>query len=125
MQSRFYAVRGAVCCENESEDIVKNVSLMMNQIFSLNNIQSQDLVSIQFSMTSDLNEINAATALRKGNIIIDVSKVALFCTQEAQIKNMPPKIIHAMVTFYGDENLSVKNVYLNGAEKLRPDFIKG
>lgn len=126
---RLFAIRGAVCTENTVEDIIHNVELMCNKIFELNNILAEDVVSIQFSMTKDLNSINAATAFRKSNCIIDNSLIPLFCTQEVDIPSMMPKTIRVMVTTYLNcENLKqsdIKNVYLNGAENLRPDFCKG
>lgn len=118
---RLYAVRGAVCSENTKEDISKNVHEMCDAIFTENGIKSEDLVSIQFTMTKDLDEYNACAALRKSGPCIDCSQVALFCSQEAEIKGMLPKCIRVMITCYLEEGKEIRNIYMNGAEVLRPD----
>lgn len=124
MEKRIYAIRGAVCAQNTQEDIQDKVCLMCNEIFSKNKISSEDLVSIQFTITDEITVMNPATALRKGNMIIDVSKTALFCSQEARIENAMKNVIRVMITAYLPEKSEICNIYLNGAEKLRPDFSK-
>ncbi len=118
---RLYAVRGATSCENTSEDILKAVHEMCEELFQKNNVKAQDMVSIQFSMTKDLNALNAAAALRKAGPCIDCSKVALFCTQEADIPGGMEKVIRVMVTTYLKNKSEVINVYKNGTDRLRPD----
>lgn len=95
---------------------------MCETLFKKNNVQAEDMVSIHFTMTNDLNVINAATALRKSTCSVDTSKVALFVSQEAQILGMLPKTIRILLSVYLPENSKIQAVYLNGAEKLRPDF---
>lgn len=118
---KLAAIRGATSCENTKEAIGNAVHQMCDEIFIKNNIQSKDLVSIQFTMTEDLDELNAAGALRKMGPCIDCSKVALFCSQEAKIKGGMEKVIRVMVTTYVKRNLEITNVYLNGTDALRPD----
>lgn len=119
---RLYALRGAVCSENTKEDILKNVGDMCRQLFSLNNVKSEDLVSIQFTMTPDLNVMNPCYALRHSDTGVDTSKVALFGMPELEIFGMLPKCIRVMVTLYMEDNSQLQMVYMNGAEVLRPDF---
>ncbi len=121
---RIFAIRGAACSENTKDDIFLNTENLCREIFKKNKIKAEDLISIQFSLTPDLNQLNPATALRKGNTGLDTSKVALFCCQEAVIEGMLEKVIRVMVTVYLDEEAEIFNVYQNGAEKLRPDFVK-
>ncbi len=118
------AIRGAICSLNTEDDIKKNVCELCNQIFIQNKLEADDLISIFFSITKEITVLNPAAALRKGNPVLDVSSVALFCCQEAEIENGLKNVIRVMITTYSDENLTKKNVYLNGAEKLRPDFVK-
>ena len=98
---------------------------MCRELFSGNNIKAEDIVSLQFSITDDITVLNPATALRKGNPGLDVSAVPLFCCQEAKIDGGMKKVVRALLTAYVDEGQERHNVYLNGAEKLRPDrFLK-
>lgn len=119
---KLTAIRGAVCCENTPEDITKNVCDMCNAIFKKNGLKSEDLISIQFTVTKEITKLNPAAALRKGTPCIDVSKVALFCSVEPEIEGGLTSVIRVMVTAYAKKSIKKQNIYLNGAEKLRPDF---
>ena len=122
MTKRLYGLRGASVAENTAESITKGVCDMCTSLFKLNNIAPEDVVSIQFTMTEDLDAINPASALRCGQTEIDVSACALFCSQEASVRGMAGGMIRALVTAYMDEGASARHVYINGAEALRPDF---
>ena len=122
--NRLAAFRGAVCVENTAESITENVCLMCRELFSRNNIKAEDIVSLQFTITDDITVLNPATALRKGNPGLDVSAVPLFCAQEAKIEGGMPLVVRALLTAYVDGGQERHNVYLKGAEKLRPDFKK-
>ena len=120
MDKRLAAFRCAICVENTVESITENVCLMCRELFSRNNIKAEDIVSLQFSITDDITVLNPATALRKGNPGLDVSQVPLFCCQEAKIEGGMPLVVRALLTAYVEEGTERRNVYLNGAEKLRP-----
>ena len=121
MEKRLAAFRGAICVENTVESITENVCLMCRELFTRNNIAAEDIVSLQFSITDDITVLNPATALRKGNPGLDVTQVPLFCCQEAKIDGGMKHVVRALLTSYTD-SAERHNVYLNGAEKLRPDL---
>lgn len=121
MFKKVVSIRGAVVCENTKEDITKNVCNLCNLIFEKNNLKQKNIISIVFSVTEEINKINPATALRSGNLNFDCSKIALFCCQEAKIENGLKNTIRVMFTVYS-KNKNKQNIYLNGAEKLRPDL---
>ncbi len=122
MEKRLAAFRGAVCVENTPESITENVCLMCRELFSRNSIKADDIVSLQFTITKDITKLNPATALRRGDCGLDVTAVPLFCSQEAEIEGGMPLVVRALLTAYTEEGLERRNVYLNGAEKLRPDW---
>lgn len=139
MSKRLYGVRGATGAENTKESISKNVCEMCLEIVKKNNLRAEDIVSIQFTQTVDLDEMNPAAALRKGQSEFDFSAVPLFCSQEPSIKNSPEKMVRVLFTAYfdfdedkdesdkdgktGNGNAKkIRHVYINGGEKLRPDF---
>ena len=62
--------------------------------------------------------------LRRNYKGIDVSKVPLFCSQEAYIRGGLKKVIRLLLSVYMEEGSVPENVYLGGAEVLRPDFCK-
>ena len=124
-KTRLYGIRGATGCENTKESIAKNVLEMCSEIFSENKISAENIVSIQFTSTKDLTAMNPAAALRRGGDCgIDVSTVPLFCSQEPEIDGSPEKMIRVLITAYLPCGTDVKPVYINGGEKLRPDFAK-
>ena len=124
MAERLYAIRGATGAENTAESIQKNVCEMCLRLFSENRLARGNFVSIQFTITDDLDAMNPAMALRKGQDDFDVSQIPLFCSQEPKIMGSPKKMIRVLVTAYMDENSKPIPVYINGGEKLRPDFAK-
>lgn len=111
------AVRGAVIVENDPASIRTAVTQLVTEIQSRNSIDEQDIVSIVFSQTADIDAHNPASALRT----IGFSAVPLFCTQEPKIIGSPGGIIRVLLTC-ATEHEKLHPVYLNGAESLRADL---
>lgn len=122
MKKRLCAIRGACFCENTAESILKNVGDMCRMLFAKNDLKAKDLVSIQFTMTCSLDCLNAASALRKSDVGVDVSKIPLFVSQEAFTQGSPDKAIRVLVTAYMKKHTVPQSVYINGAESLRADI---
>ncbi len=117
---KLYAVRGAVFAENTEESIKEKTCRLFNEVVEKNSVLSEDIVSLHFTITSDLDELNPATALRLGETKIDVSQIPLFCSQEAYIKGGRPKVIRLMLTAYLENK--PEHIYIDGAQIMRPDF---
>ncbi len=124
MEKRICAIRGATRAENSRESILKNVESLCREIFEKNKVASEDLVSIMFTQTRDLDELNPCYALRHGDVGIDVSRVALFAMNELETKGMLSRTIRVMVMAYLSSDSEIYHIYKNGAEVLRPDFAK-
>ena len=122
MEKRVFAFRGAVCVENTEESITDNVCHLCNELFAHNRLEADDVISLQFSITDDITVLNPATALRRGKTNFDSSQIPLFCTQEAKIDGGMKLVIRVLLTAYADSDIERHNIYLNGAEKLRPDW---
>lgn len=122
MEKRIYAVRGAIFAENTKDSIQEKAVKLFNAVVEKNGIKSQDIVSLHWTLTKDLDAMNPATALRLGKPAVDVSEIPLFCSQEAFIQGGRPKVIRMMLTAYLDQKPS--HIFLDGAEALRPDFSK-
>lgn len=119
---RIFGIRGAACAENNAESIIESTVDMCNKIIAENNLQSDEIVSVNFTLTKDLTAYNPATAFRKNCPMIDFSKVALFTSQEAYIDGGPEKMIRVLFTAYLPINATPHHVYIRGAEKVRPDL---
>lgn len=124
MIKKLTAIRGATISENTPQDITKNVCDMCNDIFKKNKLKAKDAVSIFFTITKDITALNPATALRKGETCFDPTDIALFCAQECEIDGGSPFMIRVMITAYKSVFVKKENVYINGAQKLRPDLAK-
>lgn len=124
MEKRICAIRGATRAENSRESILKNVESLCREIFEKNKVASEDLISIMFTQTRDLDELNPCYALRHGDVGIDVSRVALFAMNELETKGMLSRTIRVMVMAYLSSDSEIYHIYKNGAEVLRPDFAK-
>ena len=124
MSKRLYGLRGASGAENTKESVQKGVTDMCRALFADNNLSPEDIVSVHFTLTKDLTALNPAFALRHGDVGIDVSSLALFSSQEVDIEGSPTGMIRVLVHAYLEEGSKPKHVYVNGGEKLRPDFVR-
>ena len=116
------AVRGAIQIDaNNSEGIRVCVIRLIADLVTKNDIQVDEIVSIQFSQTSDLSALNPATALRTEGY----GDVPLFCAQEPDYDGAMPRMVRVLITYRSKSKKRPTPVYLNGAEKLRSDLFSG
>ena len=112
------ALRGATgVSEDSPEAIVKSVEALLAE----NHLSEADLACILFTITSDLQSKNPAGALRESG---HGSCVPLFCMQEPEIKGMMPRCVRILLVLK-EERSGLVPVYINGAERLRPDQFPG
>jgi chorismate mutase len=115
---KLFALRGAVQCLNSEDDIIKQITAMYDELLSRNNINEADIVSLQFSVTDDINAINPAAALRKSG---RAKETALFAVQEAKSLGALERTIRSLMHCYMEQRSIPCHIYRNGAEVLRPD----
>ena len=111
---RLKAVRGAVFTDNTPEQIKEDVIALYSEIINKNKIKEKDIVSVQFSLTSDLTSCNPATALRSIGLL---SNTALFTSLEPCIDGSKKGVIRILMLYYGKGKPCY--VYQKGAEILR------
>jgi chorismate mutase len=113
------AVRGAIQCGEDSQtEIARQTNKLVTAIIEENGIAVEDIVSIQFTQTTDLLELNCAAGLRRYGF----SDVPLFCSQEPECRGSMPRVIRVLLTCTRNGGGACKHIYLGGAEKLRPDI---
>ena len=115
---RLFALRGAICAANNETDISHKSTALYDELLLRNNLNENNIVSVIFSLTRDLDAKNPASALREGG---RAAETALFTVQEAFIQGAMDGVIRVMIHCYLDEDAKPVHVYLNGAELLRPD----
>jgi chorismate mutase len=116
------AVRGAVqVARDEREVFCEAVNRLVKTVLSRNGIGREEIVSVLFSQTGDLVSANPASCVRTEQE--HLSAVPLFCTQEPEYPNSLPRVIRLLVTYNTDSgDSSPVPVYIDGAERLRPDL---
>ena len=120
MSECIYAIRGATTVDFDSVSAIDQaVKELFFTILDENGITEDEISFVLFSQTSDLRSRNAAAAVRKVGYC---SSVPLFCVQEAEINGMLDKVIRVLVQVNHPRKKDPVMVYLNRAEKLRPDL---
>ena len=114
---KLYAGRAAVCTQNTVDGIKNAVVAVYMRFLEVNKLCEKDIVSLQFSITFDITAANPATLLRSAGF---APATALFCSTEPDIDGSPHGIIRFLFYYYGKRKPIP--IYLNGAEKLRPDL---
>ena len=116
-RKKLYAGRAAISAQNTTDNIQAAVVTAYTRFLELNRLHEKDIVSLQFSVTTDITAANPATLLRSAGF---ASETVLFCSAEPNINGSRPGIIRFLFYFYGKKK--PVPVYLGEAEKLRPDL---
>jgi chorismate mutase len=91
---------------------------LMRKLLEVNGLEEADLVSVQFTVTQDLTAANPATAFRR----LGYASTPLFCSLEPPFDGAMQKVVRVLLTADVDEGRELRPVYIQGAEKLRPDL---
>ena len=115
-------IRGAITIEeNTKECIWRNTELMLAEIMNRNGLSADDIISVVFTATRDIDAAYPAVALRK----MGITEASLICMQEMYVKGSLEMCIRVMVTINTDKaQKEMQHVYLKGAVVLRPDLVK-
>jgi len=113
-------IRGAITVkENTASDILEATRVLLRQMMTDNHLKADDVASIFFSVTSDINAEFPAKAARD----LGLNSIALLCMTEIDVPGSLKKclriLIHANTVV---PNVDIKHVYLEGAVALRPDL---
>ena len=113
-------IRGAITVDsNTKEEILNYTKELLLTIKEANQFKVDDIVSIFFSMTPDLDAAFPAAAARE----LGWTMVPLFGMQEANIHGGLKKCIRILIQFNGEKKQSeIKHCYLREAKNLRKDL---
>ncbi|MGA1868726.1 MAG: chorismate mutase [bacterium] len=112
-------VRGAtVARENKQEEIVNRTEELLQKMVEANNIITEDIGSVLFSVTTDLNAEFPAVAARR----LGWMDVPLICFTEIPVPGSLGKCIRVMINLNTEQKQNqIHHIYLYEAEQLRPD----
>ena len=114
------AIRGATTVSsNEKEEIWSATEEMVNEIIKANNLDLNDLISITFTLTPDLDACYPAVRVRE----MGITNVPLINMAELKVVGSLEKCIRVIIETNSDKSLDeIKHIYLKDAKKLRPDI---
>ncbi len=115
-----YCIRGAVTCSsNTKEDILNETKRLLLDIISENSLNIEDIISVFFTATKDLDKAYPAAGARE----LGITEAALMCFQEMYVDGSLEKCIRVgVLAENGGKQKDAVHVYIGGAEKLRPDL---
>lgn len=115
-------IRGAITANsNTKKEIIAITKELLIALQRENNFKVEDVISIFFSATPDLNAAFPAQAARE----LGWDKVPLFDMQEIEVPGSLSKCIRVLVQINCQKRLQeIKHCYLGGTKILRKDLIK-
>lgn len=116
---RLYALRGAITTsKNNKQEILDQTRRLLNEIMERNRLQMEDIVSVIFTATKDLDAVYPAVAARE----LGMTSIPLSCCQEMHVACSLPKCIRVLMHIQLQNERPLIPVYLNKAVSLRPDL---
>ncbi|MBW2731905.1 MAG: chorismate mutase [Deltaproteobacteria bacterium] len=112
-------VRGAICVgENEKGAIIEASARLLRLLLTANDIEAEDLASIFFTATPDLDAAFPAA----GAADMGLDDVALLCAQEIGAEAPIARCIRILMHWNTSKKATeIKHVYIGEAALLRPE----
>jgi chorismate mutase len=115
------ALRGATTIKENSVGYIKEASLeLFEELIKANSIALEDIVSIIFSCTEDVNKDYPGKFVREH---YKLSNTAIMHFNEMKVENSLPLCIRIMLLINKASAENIKFVYLNNAKTLRRDLV--
>lgn len=112
-------VRGAITVtHNDAEEILSATRELLQNIIQANNMHQNDVASVYFTTTVDLNATYPAIAARQ----LGWADAALLCGHEMEVPGSLPRCIRVLIHWNTSKTAKeIIHVYLREAVSLRPD----
>lgn len=117
---RCRGIRGATTVErNTAEDILEATHELLAVLVEANEIDVEDVASVIFTTSPDLNATFPAVAARD----FGWDTVALICTHEMGVPGALERVIRVLVHLNTEKTAAeIRHVYLRRAVQLRPEW---
>lgn len=114
-------VRGAInVTQNSREEILSSTQELLIMMAKANNVRTEDIASIFFTVTGDLNAAFPAEAARK----LGWNEVPLLCSVEMSVPGSLPLCVRVLLHINTELSQgAIKHVYLREARDLRVDLV--
>ncbi len=118
-EHHLQGLRGATTCrENSIKEIEFAVSELISELITRNNLTPEQIVSITFSVTADLNACFPASIARRQP---GWENVALIDCQQMKVEGDLNNCIRMLALAWLGPNQTPRHPYLGKARILRPD----
>jgi chorismate mutase len=117
---RLRALRGATTADaNDPGAIIEATAELLQEMIRRNDVHPDDVVSMIFTATPDLDAEFPASAARK----IGMSHVPLLCAREIEVPDAVTRCVRVLMHLYTSRDpAALKHVYLGAAKQLRTDL---
>jgi len=115
-------IRGAITVqEDNATEVLQATRELLKEIIEQNEVELQDIASIIFTVTQDINSIFPAEAARS----MGLNLVPLLCSLEIGVSGSLPLCIRVLIHINTNKNQEeIKHVFMRNASKLREDLKK-
>jgi chorismate mutase len=114
------AIRGATTVsENTIEAIREAVTELIDELERRNHLHPQEMISVTFSVTRDLDAIFPAAIARSRS---GWDNVAMLDVQQMHVEGSLQRCIRFLIHAYLPASTPINHIYLRQAAKLRPDW---
>lgn len=115
-------IRGATSVDaNDADDIIAATRELLECIVAANDLGVNDVISVIFTATPDLDAAYPARAAREMGWV----HVPLLCMQEMAVTGSLPRCIRTLVLWDTERPPDqIRHVYLGRARALRPDLVE-
>jgi len=104
---------------DERDLILEATTELVSEVMRRNELTTDDVISVIFTLTPDLTAEFPALAARK----LGFHEVPLLCASELNVPHAMPRVIRLMAHVETDKPRSaIQHVYLRGATALRLDI---
>jgi len=111
-------IRGATTVErNDREEILAATTELLQLLVLHNELQTEDIASVIFTVTDDLNAEFPAVAARD----LGWTETALMCARELPVPGSLDKCIRVLLHVNTEHSAAeIQHIYIRGAVTLRP-----
>ena len=119
-QKRLRALRGAITVPaNDRDEIASATGELLEEMIARNGVDADDLVSMIFTATPDLDAEFPAIAARR----LGLAHVPLLCSVELDVEGAMPLCVRVLAHLYTERGAhELQHVYLRDARELRADL---
>ena len=116
---KLTAIRGATTAKGNTDYLIRDAVIeLIQELITRNHLKEEDIISITFTVTDDLNSCFPASIARKH---FNFDSVAFLDCQQMFVPNDVNFCIRLLALVYLEYDRQPINPYLNESYKLRPD----